>query len=157
MIEGVTQQNHPWSRSGGQATLPDAGPGADELDAMTDDAFRDLVGDHLLPSEGTGAARERWKALWRLLGSATFRDRTLDALEVILGEVEEHLTAAPDDRVAGLYQRRCEEAWSRLTRPVAARPAYGDLMAAIRTHRAAVLGSGQTQRAADAALWRYLP
>lgn len=156
MIRGVTQ-DHPWTRNGGQTSLPDAGVAADQLAAMTDATFGVLVGDHLLPSEGTGAARDRWKALWRLLGSPTFRDRTLDALESLLGEVESHLQAVPDDRAAALYHRRCEEAWSRLTRPVAARPAYGDLIAAIRAHRSEVLGSGQVQREADAELWRYLP
>lgn len=152
---GVVPESFPWSRVDQPTAIPSP-LNADTIAALDADAYRNLIRDHLIPRDDSAASRSRWQSLWGLLAADELRRRTFDVLENLMDQADAHLRSSPDDRRAQQFRHRCNATWERLTRPGSDRSKFGELSAAVREHRAAVLASGEEPRAADTVLWGHL-
>ena len=176
-VDLVPLINQPWSRVRTPVSIPQNLGSANELHAMTDEHFAELIRSNLMPREDQPGGRQRWTQLWALLlADGDLAERTFDALEDFLDATEAALEAGLDeaeDRRARKFQQACGQAWKRLQRvdddrPLAwagkaadgfnpvGRKVVAKLVSAIAQHRSAAIRSGRSITDDDRYLWGVL-
>ena len=176
-VDLVPLINQPWSRVRTPVQIPQNLGSGNELLAMTDEHFAELVRSNLMPREDQPGGRQRWTQLWALLlADGDLAERTFDALEDFLDATEAALEAGLDEaeeRRARKFQQVCGQAWKRLQRvdddrPLAwagkaadgfnpvGRKVVAKLVSAIAQHRSAAIRSGRAIAEDDRYLWGVL-
>lgn len=166
----------PWTRVRTPVPLP-VEPTAQQLAALDDVAFAELLRSNLVPVDQSGKTRAAWERMWNVLrANDDLTDRTYNVLEEFRDLTEDALDDSKLDdagrKRAAKFLRNCEAGWQRIDReppdtPLAWAGKAGNfpphaarvialLVSGIARHRHVVKNSPTGPSAADEELWQAL-